>query len=127
MIKFRKDRNGEWYSIDVEKPMMVYRNLNQKCWSMKQHGVVVAHADSLTLTQVKTKVSESGRKRVIAESRKNVHAYVIGFLSYDDVVMENELYYNPYLHESFVDKESKKEVGECCYAKFTTDMKVYYK
>lgn len=67
----------------------VYWNLHKNCWSIKategvSKGLVIAHADSLTITQVQPKVSEAGRRRVISEGCKNVHAGLVGFLSLQD-------------------------------------------
>ena len=67
----------------------VYWNLHKHCWSIKategvSKGLVIAHADSLVITQVHPKVSEAGRRRVISEGCKNVHAGLIGFLSLKD-------------------------------------------
>lgn len=63
----------------------VYRNLHKNQWSMvrKAEGGpwhVYDHQDDLALMGVTFHVSEAGRQRVIAEQRKNVHAYAKGGL-----------------------------------------------
>jgi hypothetical protein len=55
-----------------------YRNLHRGGYSMVQDGVVVAHADDVTLVGVKFVVREAGRQRVLSEGVKNVHAFVVG-------------------------------------------------
>lgn len=55
-----------------------YRNLHRGGYSMVQDGVVVAHADDVTLLGVTFVVREAGRQRVLSEGVKNVHAFVVG-------------------------------------------------
>lgn len=102
----------------------VYRNLNKHCFSIQSRAVnssykVVAHFETLFLYRCKFKVLESGRKRVINEKRKNVHAYVmpIAIESVDKDVVFNilelrEIYYNPYHHSTFVYVDSGLEVSD---------------
>jgi hypothetical protein len=65
------------------------------------------------------KVSQAGRKRVLEQQKKNVHAGVVGTvlavnLSMDDLDDQlnelTELTYNPYLYDSFVTKDGKQKV-----------------
>lgn len=55
-----------------------YRNLHHKgvVWSVKnvKTGLVVDRATTVYLSNVKLKVSEAGRQRVLKQKRKNVHA-----------------------------------------------------
>lgn len=65
--------------------VFVYFNLHRKCWSVKAlegpaAGRVVAHASAVSVYDVRFKVSEAGRQRVIREQRKNVHAGIVGDL-----------------------------------------------
>ncbi len=58
------------------------------------------------LKNVKFKVSEAGRQRVIKEKKKNVHAFVEGEQC-KDTMQACELlnvFYNPYKYSSFVDE-----------------------
>lgn len=55
-----------------------YRNLHQKCWSLKYRDHPVHHASEVTLEDVRFVVQPSGRARVRREKRKNVHAFVEG-------------------------------------------------
>ncbi len=61
----------------------VYRNLNNQRFSVvatsgDHKGKVVAHTDSILLSEVKFKISEASRKRALRESTRNVHAFAIG-------------------------------------------------
>jgi hypothetical protein len=65
--------------------VFVYFNLHRKCWSIKalsgpDKGRVKHHATSFTVEDATFKVSEAGRKRVLRERRKNVHAGIVGQL-----------------------------------------------
>ena len=61
------------YKIDFNKKVLVYRNLHKNCWSIKQDGLVKAHALELQLYSATIKVSRKGQERVRKEKRKNVH------------------------------------------------------
>lgn len=108
--------------IDPDKPVQVYRNLHKNCWSIRQQGKVKAHTPYVCLESVQLKVSEPGRQRVLREKRKNVHAYVVGYVvdpatvqgSRDPDRPEPEnpqlsswqaATYNPYKHATFVDAD----------------------
>ena len=97
--------------------VFVYFNLHKKVFSVRalegsNKGLVIAHTDKLTLTDVTFKVSEAGRQRVLRERRKNVHAGVVG--QWDGIidaqtVAENTVpvTYNPYLYDSFVLRDNE--------------------
>lgn len=74
-ITLFKDRE-----IDFYKPVMVYRNLNRKgkVYSIKQNGLVVAHTTCLTMSNCEFKVNQSGKKRALETTQRNVHAYIEG-------------------------------------------------
>ncbi len=89
-----------------------YRNLHKKgnVWSVRDEAtkLVVDHVESILLKDVELKVSEAGRKRVLREGRKNVHAGVKGerifhLIDKDDLPWQ-PAYYNPYKYETFVDR-----------------------
>jgi hypothetical protein len=89
--------------IDKSKPVKVYWNLHRNCYSVQQNGLVVGHTDSIELRDVTFKVSEAGRQRVLKERKKNVHAFVTGYL-YDGKEERNydiSIVYNPYKYDSF--------------------------
>lgn len=95
--------------------VFVYWNLHKHCWSVKalegeNKGRVIRHASQVTLYNCTFKVSEAGRKRVLREQCKNVHAGVVGHLECDsdtEALRSSDIYsvrvtYNPYKYSSFV-------------------------
>ena len=76
-----------------------------------QSGKVVAYTDEILLRDVEYLVSENGMKRVRREGRKNVHAFLVGYITsmfgVEFLCMNCqeilEVDYNPYKNESFVD------------------------
>lgn len=101
-------------TIDRTKKVEVYRNLNNECFSIKQDGIVVAHADDFVISNVTPKVSEAGRQRVLREKRKNVHAVLVGYnpistnYRWFDTNKLVEIYYDPYTLDSFINMETKQ-------------------
>ena len=67
-------------------------------------GRVIARSSHVMLGDVRPKVSQAGRRKVLREGRKNVHAGLVGTL----IHLENQPFhgqkitYNPYKYESFV-------------------------
>ena len=115
------------YIIKKNRPVYVYKNLHKDCWSIKQHGLVKAHipqGESIGLWDCYFHVDRKGREKVLREKRKNVHAFVKGYLqdaenvsriasSYLDprsTAKEIEVTYNPYKYETFVDKRTESFV-----------------
>jgi hypothetical protein len=100
-----------------------YRNLHKKCLSVqtmtKKGWRVTAHVQEITLSDVEFRVSETGRQRVLNEKRKNVHAFVIGFVSEDKLDYPNRLSYNPYKNTGF-SNEAGEVVKSAKHAKVTT-------
>lgn len=99
--------------IDYSKPVRVYWNLHRHCYSVQQRGLVVAHAQSVTLHSAGFKVSEAGRQRVLREGRKNVHAFVTGYLTDGRCRPErcmHRVIYNPHRHTSFILFLTKEKV-----------------
>jgi hypothetical protein len=72
----------------LQAKIYVYRNLNQKCWSVKHRGLVVAHTPTAFMWDVEFQVNEAGRQRVIREGVKNVHAYAVCEL--EDIFLPSE-------------------------------------
>lgn len=66
-------------------------------------GRVIARSSHVLLEDVRPKVSEAGRQRVIREGRKNVHAGLVGNLrSLDRRPFHGEsITYNPYKYDGF--------------------------
>lgn len=92
--------------VNMTKPVLVYKNLHNGKFSLKQNNLVVGHVDCVTLKQVCFIVNERNRQRVIRERQKNVHAfvkgYVVDFIEQD--VKEDSVFitYNPYKFDNFV-------------------------
>lgn len=123
--------------------VFVYRNLHQDCWSVKSKktGRVVAHADSVQLSDVEFKVSESGRQRVIREQAKNVHAGLVGklesftprgseipsatYVNGKDTEKSVSITYNPYKYAHFVVRETEAPVSHAESAVLQVDKKVF--
>lgn len=102
--------------------VFVYRNLKYKdkvVWSVRdtKTGRVVLHTENILLQDVEFVVGQAGRKRVIEEGRKNVHAGVRGRpVSWVASSQKNWVTYNPYKYESFVDRETEQPVLEASAA-----------
>jgi hypothetical protein len=96
--------NDPRYELDESRSVEVYRNLHKQCYSIKQDGLVKAHADEISLKKCTFHVNEKGRDRVRKTKRKEVHAWVKGFLSkLFDLPMEyNRIHYNPYKTDGFM-------------------------
>ena len=89
----------------------VYFNLHKHLFSVQEKvnkvWKVTRHVNFLVLKDVKFKVSEKGRQRVLREKRKSVHAYVYGEELTECEIDSHgymDLYYDPYKHGSFVDR-----------------------
>jgi hypothetical protein len=88
----------------------VYYNLHKHCLSVQAQTPkgwrVIHHCLGLHLHDPKFVVSEAGRQRVIKRRRKNVHAYVTGFLNLKKPAYFKEenacrVSYNPYKGAAF--------------------------
>ena len=63
-----------------------YWNLARRCWSIQDAKTrrVIGHAKRILLRDVTFTVSDAGRRRVLAEGVKNVHAFACGSLEAAD-------------------------------------------
>jgi len=94
-------------NIEVGTKVEVYWNLHKKVFSVRarsgeQRGRVIAHVTDFALRDVTFTVNPSGRARVLAEGRKNVHAFVRGEWAGPTEVKMSKVTYNPYRFETFV-------------------------
>ena len=93
--------------VDKNKKIDVYRNLNSDCWSVRQGARVVGHTDYITLKDCEFVVQPAGRRRVLIEQKKNVLAFVRGYLcspresDYTPAFSWEYVKYNPYEADSF--------------------------
>lgn len=105
MIELFNDR-----TLEFEQPVQVYRNLHKKCFSIRDRKtkLVIAHADGFIIKDAICKVGK-GRFKVREEKKKNVHAYISGKFvdeAYFDTSNLDEIYYNPYVLDTFINKRS---------------------
>ena len=130
--------------IDPSKKVRVYRNLHKDCFSVKQDGLVRCHADNVTLSDVEFIVSKAGQRRVRDEKKKNVHAFVEGFVvdtreadnyvdgNWSDEQIENGFthwqcaYYNPYECDGFMNTATEEVYASAFYADLSNLDKVIY-
>ncbi len=109
----------------TNKSVYVYFNLHKKLWSVKSRKTrrVLFHAAVVLLYDCEFKVSQAGRKRVLKDKRKNVHAGVTGELDWlwqqpEQVSFRTphgfeapvSVTYDPYKYESFVRKDNLEPV-----------------
>ena len=106
----------------------IYRNLHKKCFSVRQRGRVVGHlmddpTEHVLLKDVKFAVQPAGRRKVLREKRKNVHAFVRGdmvsphSIPYPELdEFKREVTYNPYYYRTFYFKESELGITHADYA-----------
>ena len=111
--EIERDASTNLLSMNVlNKNVEVYYNLHKKCLSVRKRGLVIDHVNSILLKNAEFVVQPAGRKRVLKEKRKNVHAYVRGervaVASFDG--KSERITYNPYKHKSFVSVETGKPV-----------------
>lgn len=93
----------------------VYWNLHRNCYSVKSrsgpdYGKVIAHAETVTVCNVQLVVSQAGRRRVLKEKRKNVHAVLRGVWSSPSDAATVGITYNPYKYETFVLRDSEAPI-----------------
>lgn len=96
-----------------------YWNLHKRCFSVRalegpDQGRVIVHAKSVVLFEPKFVVQAAGRDKVRREHKKNVHAFVRGYLmnkQFEDRIIANTetpwevATYNPYTHETWEDTQ----------------------
>ena len=105
--------------IDRSKKVEVYFNLHKKCWSVRQAGVPVVHTDFIEIKDPQFVVQQGGNARVRREKKKNVHAFVRGYLTNRVGIFPKKqklVTYNPYKHTSFVERGSEKPICSAEYA-----------
>lgn len=89
----------------------LYRNLHTNSFSIKYRGKVIEHPQYCILKGCEFKVSKSGQARVRREKRKNVHATVAAetwtWATPHNLDDYEEIYYNPYKTDTFVNKENE--------------------
>lgn len=108
------------------KGFKIYYNLHKKCFSVQAWDIdkkgwrLYLHAAQLEALDIKMKISEVGRQRVIREGRKNVHAFIYAksispicpTAAQQAIGREytRRCSYNPYRVGHFFDKETEEPV-----------------
>ncbi len=107
----------------------VYYNLHKHLFSIRSRktGLVIAHRETVTLTNCTFVVQKAGQAKVRKENKKNVHAFVRGNWCKwaDKGISERRLHdnnleirgakYNPYFNDTFVDAVTKAPVHKADY------------
>ena len=97
--------------IDTNRRVYVYFNLHKKVWSVRQDGKIVEHTKYIMLKDARYLVGQAGRKKVLEEKRKNVHAGVSGYVV-DRVPNVPDfcttVHYNPYKNETFISHATER-------------------
>ena len=99
----------------------IYFNLHKKKLSVRSrerasYGKVINHVDSILLKDCTFVVNPAGRKRVLKEKRKNVHAYVRGKIAHRIKFSDYRMItYNPYKYDSFVYVDTEEPVNKADY------------
>ena len=110
MTYVKDDRVSDEMKIKVD----VYRNLHKDVWSVRNRetGRVISHETMVHIKDASFVVQPAGRKKVITEKRKNVHAFVRGHLSSRTSVHSQWrlVTYNPYKADHFCYKDTGDKV-----------------
>ena len=101
------------HMIDTNRRVYVYFNLHKKVWSIRQDGKIVEHTKYIMLKDARFLVGQAGRKKVLREKRKNVHAGVSGYVvgrvpNVPDFC--TTVSYNPYENETFINYSNEKPI-----------------
>jgi len=101
----------------------VYFNLHKNIFSVQSrekesYGRVIDHVESVVLKAPKFVVRQAGRKKVIKDKKKNVHAFVVGHITsgVETSSKEEVVTYNPYKYKSFVKENTREEVSKAEYS-----------
>ncbi|MFK5710232.1 hypothetical protein [Lysinibacillus boronitolerans] len=94
--------------LEKGQQIQVYRNLRKDNFSIRDAKTrrVIAYGTDIILSNIRMCVQKGGRKRVIREKWKNIHAFVSGTYEGNNYVNINQdwevVYYNPYTTETFI-------------------------
>jgi len=109
------DYLGKWVSV--------YFNLHKNIFSIQRKGLVVDHVRNVKLLEAKFAVQPAGHAKVLVEKKKNVHAYVRGYITHvcdegkclgDGNWSDNpsiRISYNPYKADYFYNIETGEPVN----------------
>ena len=107
------------YTDGVSQKVRVYWNLHKKVYSVQDYetGKVIDHMPALSMIDVSFHVRNGGKERVRKEGRKNVHAFMVGYVSMTRGTAlvtrgAKKVTYNPYKYDSFVTVEEENPVTD---------------
>ena len=108
----------------------VYKNLHKKCWSVRHKGKVIWYTPHVKLKNAKLVVQPAGNERVRREGRKNVHAVIRGYLTWDSfpeafISNDHRITYNPYDHKTFVGWKDYNPITEASIVLMDIDRGVF--
>ena len=106
----------------------VYWNLNKKCWSVRHKGLIIKHLKTMTMQDCSFHVQPAGRERVVKTKVKQVHAYVKGNITGEDVTTTSigkRISYNPYKRDHFVFASTNERVDTTNALYFNESGQVY--
>ena len=119
----------------MDRIVRIYWNLHRRCWSIKSVGEPVRHRPYLAVTDARFRVWEGGRKRVLRERKKNVHAFVEGKVLNDEKSIESlpnllvQVGYNPYRKPEepghFYRKDNEERVDKATLVVLTREGRVF--
>lgn len=94
--------------------LYIYRNLHRgDAFSIRENGRVIERLAGFVAHDVRFRVSESGRQRVLKLRQKNVHAFVLAArISNERYCTGPEISYNPYLVGNFMCKNEPINIAE---------------
>ena len=99
--------------IDLNRRVYVYFNLHKLVWSVRQDGRIAEHTKYIMLKDARFLVGQAGRKKVLREKKKNVHAGISGYIV-DRVPNVPDfcttVSYNPYENETFINFSNEKPI-----------------
>lgn len=106
------------------RQVRVYWNVHRHRWSIqtREGGAwrVVAHADMVKLLDARFTVREAGRRRVLVEGRKNVHAWVEGTVGSSETLCTRQVRYNPKRSGCFEGPDRERvDVASCVELEFS--------
>ena len=87
----------------------VYRHLRLRAWSVREGGRVVAHERCVLLTDCTLVASEASRRRLLAQGRREVHAWVRGTVTAwsEPPATARVVRYRPLLQGGFRDEDGE--------------------
>ena len=106
-------------TIDKNRKVEIYFNLHKKTWSVRQDGKVIQHTNFIQIREPQYVVRQKGKEKVRREKRKNVHAFVRGYIEDRLPVFPSKnifVTYNPYKNDSFVERNTQNSICSSPFA-----------